>query len=706
MEYIKNPFVALIFPLIFGILFAIKTSISIPFLLPVIFALVILLIFLEKKFRKHRHFYGIYAYFVISLIGIYSVQFHKKSPPDIDTETPHFYEGIIVQQPKIKPNSVQTIVKIEAVKDSANWQNLDTKTVVYFSKDSLSEQLQYGDRILFNGYLNKIQNAGNPAEFDYAAFMANKDVFTTSFVKANYFTVLEHGQGNFLMRFALHLRNNLMNIYRKFGIEGQRFAVLSALTLGYRDDVDKETRQIFADTGAMHILAVSGLHVGIVYMILANLLGFMNKKRGLLIIKSVIIISSLWLFALIAGLSPSVTRAALMFSLFVIGRLLMKTSSIYNLVLASAFVLLLINPFNILSVGFQLSYAAVLAIVFFQPYIYDLIVFRRWLPDKIWALLTVSIAAQIGTMPIGLYYFHQFPNYFFITNIIVIPLASMILYVAVLLFIVSFIPVINQGVALMLKILLKTLIGGVSAIDKLPLATTKDIYISAPQVFLLYAIILSFALFWIYNHKQLLYAFLISLILFLTVDIFINYNNLKSNEIIVFNSRKNLIINVLQKDKNTILANDKVLLSKNIINYSLKPYWITKRMADNRRNLLNIDSLMLKDTIGENFIFHKNFVQIGNVKMLILKHNLFENFVSQTKLKLDYIILSNNVYVDIADLVQLFDFKAIIFDSSNKPWRIKKWTEQCNALNISYHDVNTQGAWVADLITAENIDLK
>jgi competence protein ComEC len=705
VEHIKNPFVALFFPLVFGILFGILTAVKISFLLPLIFIFVVLMLILEKPFfRYKRHFYGFFAYFAVFLLGIYAVQFHRKQLPEINTEKQLFYEGVIVQQPKEKTNSLQTIIKLEAYKgDTSNWQAINTKSIVYFAKDSLSALLKYGDRILFKSYLNEITNAGNPAEFNYKAFMANKAIFTTAFVKTGNFTVLEHNQGSAFLNFAINLQHSLMNIYRKFGIEGQRFAVLSALTLGYRDEVDKETRQMFANTGAMHILAVSGLHVGIIYMILANLLAFMNKKRGLLILKSVIIIGSLWLFAAIAGLSSSVTRAALMFSMFVIGRLLMKNSTIYNIVLASAFILLLINPFDILSVGFQLSYAAVLSIVFFQPYIYDLLVFRRWLPDKIWALLTVSIAAQIGTMPIGLYYFHQFPNYFFITNIVVIPLASIILYVAVLLFIISFVPIISQGVALLLKVLLKLLIGGVAAIDSLPFATTKDIFISPLQVFLIYAIILTFALFWIYNRKLLLYSFLISMLLFLSVDIFINYKNIRTNELLIFNTRKYLTINVLTSDNNQVLANDEVLISKNIINYSLKPYWIQKRMADNQPKELNIDSLIKKDTIVENLFFRKNSVQIGNVKMLILKYNNFDDFVADKKLKIDYLVLTKNVYVKLSELMQFIDFQKVIIASNNKIWRIKKWKQECEELGIPYHDVTTQGAWRIDFVSGREI---
>jgi hypothetical protein len=170
-----------------------------------------------------------------------------------------------------------------------------------------------------------------------------------------------------------------------------------------------------------------------------------------------------------------------------------------------------------------------------------------------------------------------------------------------------------------------------------------------------------------------------------------------------FNSRKYITINVLTSDNKQDFANDEVLISKNIINYSLKPYWIQKRMADNPPKLLNIDSLIEKDTIVENLFFRKNFVQIGNVKMLILKYNNFDDFVADKKLKIDYLILTKNVYVKLSEFMQFIDFQKVIIASNNKIWRIKKWKQECEELGIPYHDVTTQGAWRIDFVSGREI---
>lgn len=703
MESIKHPFIALFPPFVVGILFAVSFNFSIPYLHFILFFLLIVFAFSEKKiFTKKETSFSWVIFPFVFLLGIFIVDFHKVTPPEIINSNSNIYEGVIVDQPKIKDKTVQIILKTEAVSDSIDWQKFNTKAVVYIQKDSLAELLQYGDRLVFTGYLNEITNAGNPNEFDYKSYMANQGIFFTAYAQSDKYIVLEHDQGKYLKRTALNWRNKLLIIYQNFNIYGQSYGVLSALTLGYRDEVDPETRQMFADTGAMHILAVSGLHVGIIFMILNSLLAFMSKNKWAILLKSIIIILSLWIFAFIAGLSPSVTRSALMFSMFVIGKLLRRSTSIYNIIFASAFILLMINPLDVFAVGFQLSYAAVLSIVFFQPYIYKLFVFERNIPDKIWALLSVSIAAQMGTMPIGFFYFHQFPNYFFLTNVLVIPLASIILYLAVLLLAINWIPLLSGGVAFLLKVVLKLLLVGVGGINSLPFAATKNIYITGVQTIVLYVVIISFALFWIYNKKQLLYAFLTSLLVFFVLDLRLNIENETSSEVLFLNTRNSFTMNVISPE-NTVIADDAAFGKSNYLDYSCKPYWVSKRNTS--FSLSNIDSLQTNDTISKNIFVDGEFMQIGNVKMLIVRNSEMFEKLSDQKIYVNYVILSQNVYLTMQEVIELVDFNKVIFDATNKYYRIQNWAEQCDSLAIPYHDVTKMGAYAFDFITGEELEL-
>ena len=235
-----------------------------------------------------------------------------------------------------------------------------------------------------------------------------------------------------------------------------------------KDELDFEVKQAYAAAGAMHVLAVSGLHVGIIFLILNTLLAILDTSKKGRIVKAIILLISLWSYAMITGLSPSVLRAATMFSFVIMGTVLNRSSSIYNTLAASAFFILIINPNLLFEVGFQLSYVAVLGIVYLQPLIYKRIYTRWWLLDKVWAITAVSIAAQIATLPLTLFYFNQFPVYFMLSNLLVIPSAAVILILGILLFIASPIPFISESIGWVLNKFIEGLNFGIKEIEVLP----------------------------------------------------------------------------------------------------------------------------------------------------------------------------------------------------------------------------------------------
>ena len=237
--------------------------------------------------------------------------------------------------------------------------------------------------------------------------------------------------------FALKLRKSFINIFENQGISGRNFAVVTALVLGMDDYLDNDTRKEFSSAGAIHILCVSGLHVGVIYMVLNALLFFLKRNKYARALRSLILLIGIWFYAMLTGLAPAVLRAATMFSFVIIGTGIKRKAGVFNSLTVSAFILLLFNPFLIYNVGFQLSYAAVIAIVAIQPTIYQIWQPKNKIADNIWGITTVSVAAQLGTAPLGLFYFHQFPNYFIITNLIAIPLATLILYAGFLSVILS-----------------------------------------------------------------------------------------------------------------------------------------------------------------------------------------------------------------------------------------------------------------------------
>ncbi|NNE54598.1 MAG: ComEC/Rec2 family competence protein, partial [Flavobacteriales bacterium] len=279
-----------------------------------------------------------------------------------------------------------------------------------------------------------------------------------------------------------------------------RIGVVAALTLGDKSQLDKDTRNAFAMAGAMHVLAVSGLHVGILFMVIQKLLKPLSRLKNGSWFKTVILIATLWFYATLTGLSPSVLRTSTMFTFIALASHGGRQSNIYNTLAASAFLLLAIDPHLLFNVGFQLSYCAVIGIIWLQPVIYRVWFIKHKVGNWLWQLTSVSLAAQIATFPLGIFYFEQFPNLFLLTNILVIPAATALLICGLGFYASCWIPEVNQLVAWVVDKIAAGMNGGVCWVESIPFSSTQDLYISLGQMALIYAVIIS--LFLWFEHKK------------------------------------------------------------------------------------------------------------------------------------------------------------------------------------------------------------
>ena len=379
----QTPFFRLLLPFIAGIILGfgiIEYSInSLTIIIICVVCLLMMCVFLWKWKRRLGWLHGVILNVFLVAAGISAVSLRMFEAVE---EAEQGVWLVVVEEPPVeRTNSMRAIVRIKA-DEHENARNECIMT--YFRKDSLSKLIKQGDLLVINATLNPITNAGNPHEFDYKAYLARRQVGRSAFVESERWQHIDSYAQGPLFNFSNRIRNNLLDILRRSSLSGNELAVVSALTLGYRADLDDELRRAYSVSGAMHVLAVSGLHVGIVYMVLNTILllfPFLKRAKWL---KAIIQLSALWLFALITGLSPSVMRAATMFSFIAAGNALNRRAYIYNSIAASAFILLLANPYNLLEVGFQFSYLAVIAIVFLHPLIYGLVTFKNIVLDKAW----------------------------------------------------------------------------------------------------------------------------------------------------------------------------------------------------------------------------------------------------------------------------------------------------------------------------------
>jgi competence protein ComEC len=596
-----------------------------------------------------------------------------------------------------RTSSYRSLAKVEWRIEEGAWLPMNEKVMLYFSaNDSSASMLQYGTILAVNATFTSTPKPLNPYQFDYNDYLAKKQVYRVAFVPVGKWMIAGINRNSFIS-FSFDLREKLLCLYRNVGIEGENLAVLSALTMGYKSLLDQETRRVFSASGAMHILAVSGLHVGILFSTISAFLFFLGRiKRGK-VLKAFLLVCFLWFFAIFTGLSPSVIRATLMFSLVIVGTALNRKTSIYNTLSASAFVILAINPLLIAEVGFQLSYLAVLSIVFFYPYIYELLFIKnRWL-DKVWVLIAVSFAAQIGTFALGLYYFNQFPNYFLFTNLYAIPLAFMVLYLSIALIICSPLPLLLVPIGWLLDKTLSLLNFLVRFTESLPSSTSSGIFISLLQTALLISFVILLAFYLERKRFIFLLGAIASIAVFFLENAFTKINQANQSEMVVFSVKSASVIGFVNGNNITIATTDSVSNPLQSYSFSINGYINQMGLTPNE-NIIRLDTNQLNQFPGS-YPFYKaykfgSWFTFSGRNIFFPIGNALETMAPEYPLGIDILILGSNSKVEIDRLLAFVSPALVIVDSSVPFWKLEKIEAVLTERDIQYHFIERKGAFI------------
>ncbi len=405
-----------------------------------------------------------------------------------------------------KPNSYKATAQILAQSNNGETQQVKGNLLLYFSNEAALPK--YGDKIVATAYINEIEPPKNPNDFNFKKFMAGKHIYHSAYIPKGNMKKVSSPAGFSLFREALHTRKKLLNTLSKAFDHPDDLAVASALILGYKNDLSPQIKHAYSSAGAMHILAVSGLHVGIVYLMIMFFIKPLPRFKYKKIITGLLILCGIWGYAFITGLSASVIRAATMLSFVAIGNMLSRNSNIYNTIAASVlFIIIVFGPFKILEVGMQLSYLAVLGIVYFQPKLASLYRPKTKVGKYIWELTCVSVAAQLATAPLALVIFGIFPNLFLISNLIVIPAAFLVLTSGM---IYLFVSLGSEPIAFYTGEILAWEFQGlntaVKSIEQLPYSATTNINFSAPEAILIYLFLITAAAGFAFRKKAVILA--------------------------------------------------------------------------------------------------------------------------------------------------------------------------------------------------------
>jgi competence protein ComEC len=672
MKILHFPLTKITFGFVLGIVLFpyLKTNPSILFIsLLTIFVFLVFSFFINKRNLLLSSVFGFTVFIFSIFLGINSASIHKQSFYDNHyTKKLHNQESefngkiIITEKLKSTKKNYRFIAKIISV----NKKKAFGKIIVNISKTNNNNSISIGSLLSIQAKYYKNKKPFNPNQFDYGKYLENQEIYAQLYCKPD--NILAIGREKTIWTAFANHRENLINNLKETTLTKNSLTVLSALLLGQKQDISPELLKEYQYAGAVHILAVSGLHVGILmYFILFLLKPVGNSKNGKTI-KLVIIILSLWAFATLTGLSPSVVRSVTMFSFLAIGTNLKRTVNIYHTLLVSMFVILLVNPSFIYEVGFQLSYLAVFFIVWLQP-----LLKKFWSPkNKIlsyfWDILTVSTAAQIGTMPLTLYYFHQFPGLFFLTNLVVLPLLGIIMAVGVIVLLLSTVGYSPNLIIFLLDFLLQQMNNFIHLIATFENFVLKNISFSKEMLFVCYLVIL-FVTLWIIkpNFKRIAMASF-SIILFQLVLIHQKRTIYRTSEGIVFNINKTSLLSERIADTVSIYANDSIATNINE-NTVFQSYIVG-----------NFSTLKARRPI-------KNLLFINNQKIVVIDSTAIYN----PTLSPDIVILIQSPKLNMERLLQTYNPKVVIADGSNYKTYAKLWEATCRKQKIPFHNTHEKG---------------
>lgn len=582
----------------------------------------------------------------------------------------------------VKPNSYKAIARVTAVQKNHTVQPAKGNILIYFKKDSaITARIGYGTQIAFATALQPIQNTGNPGCFDYKRYLLFQGVTSQVYLKQADYMVLPQKDASDFQIFLQQTRGYVIHALQQFIPDKKAQGVAEALLLGYRNDLDKQLVQSYSRTGVVHIIAISGLHLGMIYGVLLLLFSPFKNRRWYRFVMPVTALVVLWLFTFIAGAVPSIVRSAVMFSFIVLGECLRRKGNIYNTLAVSALCLLMYNPFYLWDVGFQLSYAAVLSIAVFMKPIYNSLYFENKLISKIWMLVATNIAAQLFTLPVVLFYFHQFPLLFLITNLLVVPLSFLILLIEIVLVAIAawaWPATMTGKLAYWLLWLMNSFI---EHIEKLPFALWQSIKTDLFQTIVLYIIILLCTI-WLFtkSSKALLYA-LAAILLFTTYTTIDIYKAKQQQKLIVYNLPKSTAIDIIQGNSCKALLSAAIVRDTLLQNFYLQPTRLRYRAAPKQGHILS----------ANNYLLH-----IANKSILIIDKSL-PAISPLHKLQVDAVIITGNPKVYASQINALINSPVVIFDGSNPLWKIERWKKDCNSLHLRFHSVAQEGAFVMDL---------
>ncbi len=624
----------------------------------------------RKQTRNGFPYFELIFVFATSLLGIFIVTIaQSKSLPT------HYSKKNLAEQKLwelkvrevLKPNPftqryVANVISLENEHSSGN-------LILSFPIDSMVKKLKVDDEIILFSKAETIKPSLNPHQFDYKDYLKKLGIYHQIRVNSKDY-VFKESASTTIYGLASNFREHIISKLKTKDFGKDELAVIQALLLGQRSDISESTYNNYKNAGAVHILAVSGLHVGILLLLLQFLLNPIErfpKGKG---IKLVLIVFLLWAYAFIAGLSPSIVRAVTMFSFLAYAMYLNRPTNAFNSIALSMFFILLIKPLFLFQVGFQMSYAAVFAIVWIYPKLQQFWFPENYLIQKIWQLFSVSVAAQLGVLPISLFYFHQFPALFFVSNLLIIPFLGFILGMGVLVILLSIFNSLPNVMVYAYNQVIKSMNAIVDWVAQQEGFIIKDIPFDNVQMVLAYLIIIALIVFLSKPRFKNAIALLLGIVALQGWTIWTQVKVQNKEAFILLHKSKNTILLHQTGRILIIYAHDTIN-----INSSINDYKIAERI--------------------QSIFFHelKNSYDSNGKSIYVMDSiGVYPKMEAQ-----DFLLLTQSPKVNLERVIDSIQPKIVIADGSNYPSYMERWKRTCNKKSIPFHSTGEKGFYVFDL---------
>ncbi|MFC5047379.1 ComEC/Rec2 family competence protein [Aquimarina hainanensis] len=680
MKLINIPFLVITLSTITGILISeyILISLKLSLLLVAICIgiLYCIKIYTKRSLKKGSLFYC-WTIISFSFFGIALSNIHKPTNynhhysniiPDLSSQKHEIY-FYVREQLRSSNYYHRYIVNIRSVDGKSASGHLLLKIIRTKENPVLIPGTSY---IVYTSF-SDIPFAKNPSQFDYSIYLQNKYIYHQ--ISASYPQLIKSKEKfNLIHNYTYHLREHLIKKLEVHHFSPTQLSLIKALFLGQKQNIATSLLTDYRRAGALHILALSGLHIGILLLLLQNLLTPIHRfgKKGKYISVSLTIIF-LWFFAILTGVSPSILRATVMFSFIALGTTLATKASIYNAIIISIFVILCYHPMFIYDVGFQLSYAAVLSIVLIKPRLDSLLQINGIFYRKLRDLITVPIAAQIGILPISLFYFHEFPLLFLLTNLLVIPFLGSTLLIGFIAIILVSINLLPDSIAALLGVLLDGMNGIISWISSHDFAMISSIPFSGISVIL--TLLTIFTLFRItYKNKKTSYMFFFSSLIVLICNFNLEQRiRLNTNRLIIYHTIKNSVIGIHNGNKLAIYSSNPITSA------------IQKQLYSSYKTQYNIHQTTFEQL--------KNIYQYDDQLIMVIDSSM----IYTTKKTIpDVLLLTNSPKINLERVIQTLAPKLIVADGSNYRSMVQLWQNTCIKKQVPFYNTNTKGAFILE----------